>query len=58
MNVKMYKDLASKTYINKIVNSQSGSDDNILLGACYYINSNNNNKIIKNLYLGNNLIQT
>ena len=57
MNVKMYKDLASKKYINKIVNSPSGSDESLSLGACYYLNRNNNNKIVKDLYLGRKLIQ-
>ena len=56
MNIKMYKDLAKYKFIKKIINSPSGSDESLSIGACFYLNRKNQSEILKNIYLGKQLI--
>ena len=55
MNIKMNGFLAKQNFIKKIYVSPTGTDDSLSIGACYYLNRNNNNKFLKNIYLGQKL---
>ena len=55
MNIKMYKDLANNNFIKKIINSPSGSDESLSLGACYYLNRNYKSETLTHLNLGRQL---
>ena len=53
MNIKMNKNLAMLPFVKKIYVAPTGTDESLALGACYYLNKNNNsNKPIENIYLG------
>ena len=56
MNIKMYKNLANNNFVKKIVNSPSGSDESLSLGACYYLNKNNKRDALTHLNLGRKLV--
>ncbi len=55
MNIKMNGFLAKQNFVKKIYVSPTGTDDSLSIGACYYLNRNNNNKFLKNIYLGQKL---
>ena len=56
MNIKMNKCLSSLSEVKKIYVPPTGTDESLSIGACYYINcKKNNNKFLKNIYLGQEL---
>ena len=55
MNIKMNKNLSLEPHIKKIYVAPTGTDESLSIGACYYLNRFNNNKYIKNIYLGQKL---
>ncbi len=53
MNIKMNKHLSSQSFVKNFYVPPTGTDDSLSIGACYYLNkSNQNNKYLENIYLG------
>ncbi len=55
MNIKMNLVLAKLKYVKNIYVAPTGTDESLSIGACYFLNRKNNQKYLKNIYLGQNL---
>lgn len=55
MNIKMNMTLAKLKFVKNIYVPPTGTDESLAIGACYYLNRNNKNKPLKNIYLGQKL---
>ena len=58
MNIKMNGNIAKKTYVKNLYIPPTGTDESLSIGACYYLNIKENNRPLKNIYLGQNLSDT
>ena len=52
MNIKMNMVLSKLKFVKNLYVPPTGTDESLCIGACYYLNKNNN-KFLKNIYLGN-----
>ena len=55
MNIKMNGYLAKLNCVKKLYVPPTGTDESLSIGACYFLNQKNNQKFLKNIYLGQNL---
>ena len=58
MNIKMNGNIAKKPYVKNLYVPPTGTDESLSIGACYYLNRKENNRPLKNIYLGQNLSDT
>ena len=57
MNIKMNMILSNLKFVKNIYVAPTGTDESLSIGACYYLNSKNNNKPLKNIYLGQKITE-
>ncbi len=58
MNIKMNGNIAKKPHVKNLYIPPTGTDESLSIGACYYLNRKENNRPLKNIYLGQNLSDT
>lgn len=58
MNIKMNGNIVKKPYVKNLYIPPTGTDESLSIGACYYLNRKENNRPLKNIYLGQNLSDT
>ena len=56
MNIKMNKVISELKFVKQLYVPPSGSDESLALGACYFL-SKSNSKYLKNIYLGQKIIE-
>tara|TARA_B100001248_G_C27391580_1_gene462691 strand:+ start:123 stop:1913 length:1791 start_codon:yes stop_codon:yes gene_type:complete len=56
MNIKMNMVLSNLNFIKNIYIAPTGTDESLSIGACYFLNKENN-KPIKNIYLGQKITE-
>ncbi len=57
MNIKMNKKLSELKFLKKLYVSPCGTDDSLSIGACYFLSKQESPKLLKNIYLGQNLYE-
>lgn len=55
MNIKMNLVISKLKCVKNIYVPPTGTDESLSIGACYYLNQNNTQKFLKNIYLGQNI---
>lgn len=57
MNIKMNMTLTKLKCVKNLYVPPTGTDESLAIGACYYLNKGNQNKPLKNIYLGQKILK-